>query len=415
MARASILTIGDEILIGQIVDTNSSWLGQEFTQLGIQVIERRSVADAPEAIERALEELGMKSDLVFCTGGLGPTQDDQTKQAICNFFDTDLYFDEENYAWIKKLFAGFGREPGEAHRIQAHLPAGCTVLHNARGTAPGMLLEKEGATYVFTPGVPYEMKSIFTHSLQPILKRKFDLPPIEYETLHTAGVGESILAERISDLEAGLPESMSLAYLPHTAQVRLRLLSRNSNPSLARVELDKWSGLMEERLGPKIVFGRNGAILEKVVGAMLQEQGLRLTLAESCTGGAVAKRIVSVPGSSAYYMGSIVSYSNESKQQELGVEKSDLISFGAVSQPVVEQMVRGALSKFHADVALSISGIAGPDGGSEEKPVGTVWMAVGNRERVVSKRFQFGQNRELNIEMSVTNGLNMIRKFLLGL
>lgn len=415
MARASILTIGDEILIGQIIDTNSSWLGQEFTQLGIRVVERRSVADTPEAIETALEELGQKSDLVLCTGGLGPTKDDKTKLAICNYFHTDLYFDEENYAWIEKLFQGFGRKPGEAHRIQAHLPRGCRVLHNERGTAPGMLMEKEGTTYVFTPGVPYEMKSIFSNSLKPILRGQFDLPPIEYETLHTAGVGESILAERIADLESGLPDSMSLAYLPHTAQVRLRLLSRNPNAVMARTELDRWSTLVEDRLGPEIVFGRNGAILEKVVGSLLIERGLKLTLAESCTGGAVAKKIVSVPGSSTYYMGSIVSYSYESKERDLGVGSAELKAHGAVSQSVVEQMVRGALVKFQSDIALSISGIAGPEGGTADKPVGTVWMAVGSSERIVSKRFQFGQNRELNIEMSVVNGLNMIRKFLLGL
>jgi nicotinamide-nucleotide amidase len=414
MIKAALLTIGDEILIGQIVDTNSSWLGQELTQYGIDVHTRFSVGDDLPEIVDALALLGSKHDLVVVTGGLGPTKDDVTKQAMCSFFETKLAFDQGTYQWIEELFASFGRIPMEVHRQQAFHPVGCDLLANQQGTAPGMHMEKDGTHYVFMPGVPYEMKHIFKNQVLGRMRAWYDIPPIQYITLHTVGQGESYIADQVEDLEAGLPKGMKLAYLPGTGRVRLRLLLKGHPGKEGLDILEREAAKFEERLGG-LIYGRNGDRLEEVVGRLLKEKGMNLTLAESCTGGQVAHLITSVPGASEYFVGSLVSYSNDLKMKELGVSKEVLREHGAVSEPVVKQMASGALNRYGADIALSISGIAGPEGGSPEKPVGTVWMAVTDGEVMKTRKFTFGKQRQVNIEYAAYTGLNMIRKFLLAL
>jgi len=413
MIQAGIITIGDEILIGQITDTNSGWIGQQLTERGLDIKLKWSVGDDADEIYEALANVGQKSNLVIVTGGLGPTRDDVTKKAICRFFDTELYFDEDNYAWMIKLFASFGRAPLESHRQQAFLPRGCEVLLNKLGTAPGMLLEKNGVRYLFTPGVPYEMKEIMNTSLLPQLKKWYDLPPISYITIHTVGMGESVIAAQIEDIELSLPEGMSLAYLPGTASVRVRLLAKSVKGELVDERLETLACKIEDKLGD-IVYGRDGANLAMSIGKLLESKGKKLVLAESCTGGNVAHLMTSNAGSSRYFNGGMVTYTNELKMNLLDVDSEVLREKGAVSEEVVRQMSESAVRKMDGDIALSISGIAGPGGGTEEKPVGLVWMSVSDGQRTVAKKFNFGKTRTLNIDYASICGLNLIRKFLLG-
>lgn len=413
MSKAAVLTIGDEILIGQIIDTNSSWIGQQLTDHGIEVVERHSVGDDQSAIERVFDHVLDRVDLVICTGGLGPTQDDRTKLAICSYFDTELEFNEENYAWMESLFAKWGREPRESHRTQAFLPKAAEVLKNSMGTAPGLMLQKGRTRFVFTPGVPYEMKDIVSEQLIPRLAQWYDLPPIIHRTLLTSGMGETDIEAKIQDIESALPDNMSLAYLPGKGRVRLRVMMKGKESSTTLLET--WTHKIFDRLGPELVYGQGEEEMVEVIGRILKEQGRSLTLAESCTGGYVAHQITQMPGSSAFFRGSVVSYSNDLKVSELGVRPETLELHGAVSKEVVEQMAEGALRRYRADVALSVSGIAGPSGGSEEKPVGTVWMAVSDGKKTIARKYRFGKSRALNITYTGMYGLNMIRKFLLGL
>lgn len=410
--QALLLTIGDEILLGQTIDTNSTWLGQELNAIGIQVARRITVRDGLEEIQDALRYGWTHMDLVIMTGGLGPTKDDITKKAIASFFQVDLVFHHETYERILRIFERIGRPATEAHREQCFMPANAQLLPNGMGTAPGMWFEEKGHILISLPGVPYEMKSIMQDAGLPRLASQPGLIPIIHRTLLTAGKGESELSARLDSIESSLPDYIKLAYLPALGQVRLRLSAGGGQAVLRQQEVDHFADLIYQELGTAI-YAEGDTTLEATVGRLLQERGLTLATAESCTGGAIASQITSVPGSSSYYLGSVVAYHNALKTRQLGVPGEVLNQFGAVSEPVVQHMVRGVIQTFQADVAISASGIAGPSGGSPEKPVGMIWVAVGNGKDIRTRELRLGKDRGKNIEMTAVLALNELRLWLL--
>ena len=411
---AEIITIGDEILIGQIVDTNSAWMGEQLNLVGIKVHQITSVSDIAEHIINALDEARARVDVILITGGLGPTKDDITKHTLVKYFNTSLRFDEDVFQHVKTLFARFGREVTGVNLKQAEVPENCTVIHNANGTAPGMWFEQDEKVFVSMPGVPYEMKKMMSVEILPRLKKYFKTPTIVHRTILTQGIGESFLSEIIAEWENSLEvEKIKLAYLPSPGLVRLRLsTSGNDEVALIKSVDDKVEEL--KKLIPQHIYGYEKDTLEQIVGRLLKEKKQTLSLAESCSGGLIAHLVTSVPGSSAYFMGGVVSYSYESKTKMLGVTNETLEKFGAVSEEVVTQMAIGAKKEFNTDWAVSASGIAGPDGGMEGKPVGTVWIAVAGPNGVKAKKFKFGGDRERNISVTAITSLNMLRKQLLG-
>lgn len=417
--NASIITIGDELLIGQTIDTNSAFIAQELNKIGVWVRRRVAVGDVYEDIWKALDEEGAVSEIVLITGGLGPTADDITKPLLCAYFNGTLVVNEEVKAHVKNLFENVYRRPGallERNLKQAEVPDVCTVLHNARGTAPGMWFskqqEKHKTFYISLPGVPHEMKGLITNQVIPRLKDEFSMPAIIHKTAFTAGQGESMLAEMLVDFEASLPESVKLAYLPNYGMVKLRLTGRgNTKEEVDAVLTPVFDRLLKEVKDFLVTDTDEG--LEIVIGKLLKEKGLTLGTAESCTGGYIAQLITSVPGSSAYYKGSVVSYANEVKTGVLGVLPETLQADGAVSEETVTQMVQGAIRTLGVDYAIATSGIMGPDGGSPEKPVGTVWIAVGNNKETRSIKLNLRFDRQRNISLAAVNALNFLRKFIL--
>ncbi|MEQ8706673.1 MAG: competence/damage-inducible protein A [Phaeodactylibacter sp.] len=409
--NAHLITIGDEILIGQIVDTNSAWMGQQLNLNGVNVTGISTVSDDVGGIQSALAQ-GLKSaDVVLITGGLGPTKDDITKKVLAEFTGGGLVFHEQTYQRIERFFHQLGRQPTEAHRLQSFMPDNAVLLPNRMGTAPGMWFEFEGKVIVSMPGVPYEMKAIMQQEVLPRIRERYPVARIAHRTLLTAGEGESRIAERVADLEAALPPHIKLAYLPNLGRVRLRLSSRGSQSTDYLDELEGWASRFRERVAD-LLFGEEEDRLEAVVGQMLKAHGLWLCTAESCTGGYLAHLITSIPGSSAYFRGGIVAYSNALKMGKLGVRESTLEQEGAVSEATVREMVAGTLAHFGGDIAIAISGVAGPGGGSPEKPVGTIWLAVGNRNGTETRLLQAGKDREKNIEYTGAHALNFIRQFL---
>lgn len=407
--KVEIITIGDEILIGQIVDTNSAWMAQKLNDIGAKVERIITISDGLDAIISALSDAEKRSDIVLITGGLGPTKDDVTKKALAKYFNCGFTFYPEIADHIARLFARFGREMSELNRLQAELPTACEPLQNNQGTAPGMWFEGNNTVFVSLPGVPYEMKGLMQDHVLPRIKEKFNLPTILHKTVLTMGMGESWLSERISDWEDALPAEIKLAYLPSPGRVRLRLSAYGSDEkSLAQMLQEEVDKLIQ--LIPELVYGFDNDTIESVVGNLLREKGKTVSTAESCTGGLIAHRLTSISGSSDYFIGSIVSYANEVKMDALGVSEQHLIQFGAVSEQVVSQMAEGVRVKMNTDYAIATSGIAGPNGGTDEKPVGTVWIAVSGPNGTKAKKFLFGQNRERNIEISANTALNMLRK-----
>ena len=407
-----IITIGDEILIGQIVDTNSAWMGTQLNLIGAAVTGISTVGDGADDIRNALQQASDAADVVLITGGLGPTKDDITKKVIADFFGVDLIFHEPTYQRLEGFFKQLGRTPTAAHRTQCLLPANAQVLTNKMGTAPGMWFEYNGNVIVSMPGVPYEMKYLMTHEVIPRLRDKFPVEAIYHHTWMTAGEGESRIAEKLSDIEDQLPAHIKLAYLPNLGYVRVRLSGIALDAETLKQEVMIQAELIRVRLG-EVIYGDNDESLAENLGRLLQSRNLTLTTAESCTGGYVAHLITSIPGSSTYFMGSIVAYANEVKQYVLGVQKNTLEAYGAVSEETVREMVKGALKVMNTDLAVSISGIAGPGGGSPEKPVGTIWMAVGNSTITEVFKLQTGKDRLKNIEYAGNMALNMVRKFVL--
>ena len=411
--RATIITIGDELLIGQVVDTNSAWMAQELNKTGITVHRRVAVGDEWGAIWSALDAALADADIVLITGGLGPTADDITKPLLCAYFEGKLVVDAGVLQHVTYLFEEVFRRPMiERNARQAEVPDTCRVLHNARGTAPGMWFEKNGKIVVSLPGVPHEMKGLMQAEVIPLLQQQFSMPVIVHRTLLTAGIGESFLAERIQEFEAALPPHIKLAYLPHYGMVRLRLSATSADGEQITQEIDEQFQQLQLQLQDVLVINKDES-MEQVVANLLLQQGKTLSTAESCTGGYIAHRITSMSGSSRYYLGSVISYANAIKKKSLHVPAQVLEAEGAVSESTVRKMVEGVLEELGSDYALATSGIMGPDGGTAEKPVGLVWVAVGNRQEIITQKFQFRFDRMRNIEMTSFNALNLLRKFIL--
>ncbi|MBP9688575.1 MAG: competence/damage-inducible protein A [Bacteroidia bacterium] len=410
--RAEIITIGDEILIGQIIDTNSSWLGQELSKLGIQVVHRTSVSDNKLAIINALNSAKTRADTIIITGGLGPTKDDITKSTLTDYFNTELVLNAEVLEWVTSIFKRRNLPMVDSNNAQAMLPANCEVLFNKSGTAPGMWFDDDGKVFISLPGVPFEMKDVFTDQCIPRLQKRFSLPVLIHRNILTCGIGESFLAEKIEALETDLPPHIKLAYLPSIGTVRLRFSGTHTHYATLKTEIDIIVNKLYEIIG-EYVYGEELDTLQLVVGSLLHSINKTVATAESCTGGYVSHLLTSVSGSSNYYMGSIISYANQIKIDELNINPEILKTFGAVSQECVTQMAQHVKQKLNTNYAIATSGIAGPSGGTIEKPVGTVWVAVSGPNNTVAKQFNMGDNRERTIERTSVQGLDMLRKMLL--
>jgi nicotinamide-nucleotide amidase len=409
---ASIITIGDELLIGQVIDTNSAFISQELNKIGVWVKRRVAVGDSKEEIQRALDEESRDSNIIIMTGGLGPTADDITKPVLAEYFGGKLVMNEEVRKHVVYLFEQVFRRPMiERNLKQAEVPDVCTVLPNARGTAPGMWFEKAGKVFVSLPGVPHEMKGLITTEVLPRLQQSFTMPFIGHRTLLTAGVGESFLAETIQHWEEKLPAHLKLAYLPNYGMVRLRITGWSTNKARLEQELDTEFATLKKLVQEWLVIDED-ASLPMALSKLLRSKNKTMATAESCTGGYLAHLITAIPGASNIYKGSIISYDNEVKISQLQVSPIILQKMGAVSEEVVTEMAAGILAKLNTDYAVAVSGIMGPDGGSPEKPVGTVWVAAGDKHKLVTQKFQFRFDRDRNIEMTATQALNLLRKFI---
>lgn len=410
--KAEIITIGDEILIGQTIDTNSAWLGEQLHLIGIKLNRIVTISDTPEAIRESVDDSFRRADLVLMTGGLGPTQDDVTKFTLAEYFNTTLERNQEILAAIDSYFESKGLQMLETNRQQADLPKDAKILKNTRGTAMGMWFEKEGKVLISMPGVPYEMKGIMRdHGLERI-KKHFPTKTIIHQTVQTQGIGESFLAEKISDWETALRnDGIALAYLPSPGLVKLRLsaFAENGDKVAAFEKVEHYISELEKRI-PEYIFGREKDTVAKAVQDLFQSRGWTLAAAESCTGGLIAHEITSIPGSSQHFMGSMVTYSNQAKMKILDVKGESLKNYGAVSEQVVREMAEGVRDKLDVDFGIATSGVAGPDGGSDEKPVGTVWVAIAGRQKTLSKVLHLGKSRERNIRISMLSALNWMRQ-----
>ena len=412
---ASIITIGDELLIGQTIDTNSAFIAQQLNAIGILVLRRIAVGDRADEIRFALDQESSYAQVIILTGGLGPTADDITKPFLCEYFGGKLKRDPTTLAHIQYLFTEVYKRPGgllERNQKQADVPDNCTVLPNPVGTAPGMLFKKNKVIYISLPGVPQEMKDIMTGSVVPLLQNELSTPVILHHTLQTIGVGESVLAEQLTNFEKNLPPYISLAYLPQYGMVKLRLTAIGNNRGELISKVEHQVALLKKEVAEHLAIDTNEE-LESYIGKLLLARNATVGTAESCTGGLIASLISAIPGASRYFEGSVVSYSNEAKQKLLGVNPSTLNQFGAVSEQVVKEMVVGILTSLGCTYAIAVSGIMGPDGGSPEKPVGTVWIAVGNKERVETKQYKWGFDRSRNTKQTALSALNLLRLFLL--
>ncbi|HKR03235.1 MAG TPA: competence/damage-inducible protein A [Bacteroidia bacterium] len=410
--QAEIITIGDEILIGQVVDTNSAWMAQQLNDIGIDIKQITSVSDNEQHIINALHEAKQRADIIFITGGLGPTKDDITKNTLCKYFKTRLVFNEKAYAAVEHQFKIRGKEVTATNRKQAELPENCTPVYNMNGTASGMWFENDEKVFISLPGVPFEMKAMMENDILPLLKQKFKTPFIYHKTILTQGAGESFLADMIEKWEDNLPKHIRLAYLPSPGAVRLRLTAKGD-----AVKIKEETEQQIKKLQPiieKYMYGYDDDTLEEIIGKFLREKKQTLSTAESCTGGYIAHLITSVQGSSDYFIGSVVSYANRIKENFLEVDAGILEKYGAVSEPVVLAMAKNIKEKFNTDYSIAVSGIAGPGGGTAEKPVGTVWIAIGTPQKVFAKSFRFGNHRLRNILVSAQTALNMLRKDLLS-
>lgn len=410
--QAEIITIGDEILIGQIVDTNSAWMSKELNEIGISVNRITSISDTKDAIISSVEEAMSRVDLVLMTGGLGPTNDDITKKTLSDYFACELVQDEGLYAKIEERLSRYKIGMNKFNREQALVPDGARIIPNDFGSAPCMWFSREEKHVISMPGVPFEMKNIMQYQVLPKLSEEFDCPHVLHQTVMVQGLGESVLAEMLEDWETALPEVVKLAYLPSPGVVRLRMsLMGNSEAELKAIVEEQLIGL-KTILGERI-FAFDDEKIEQVIANLLLDNKKTVATAESCTGGNMAHMLTSMAGSSAYFKGSVVAYSNEVKTNVLGVSANSLEEFGAVSQEVIEQMASGVIKAIGTDYGIASSGIAGPDGGTEEKPVGTVWIAVASKNKVISEKFTFSKERGRNIRMASMAGFNMLRKLIL--
>lgn len=407
-----ILSIGDELLIGQVANTNASKIAARLSGSGYKAKWMSTVSDREEEIKGALELASGRADVVISTGGLGPTSDDRTKQVLLEFFGGKLVLHEELFRHVEQYFEKRNLPVLESNRMQAWVPDRARILHNELGTAPGMMFEYDWTYFFFLPGVPFEMERLLNNSVIPDIEEKFPRSGRIQKTLMTFGMGESFIAERIAHIENQLPENISLAYLPSPAHVRLRLTAGGKDKEAADNDLRHYVDKIKKAI-PNLVFGEDEQKLEEVTGELLHQKNMKLSTAESCTGGTIAQLITSVPGSSDYFTGSVVAYANEIKENLLQVDPQNIHRYGAVSAVVVEQMAEGVRKLQATDVAIATSGIAGPAGGTKEKPVGTVWIAVSVNGETISEKKVFGSARKRNIRISSYYALNMLRLELL--
>lgn len=406
--KAEIITIGDELLIGQTIDTNSAWMGAELSMIGFDVWRKTSIHDISLDILNTLNEVSGRSDVVLITGGLGPTSDDITKSTLCEFFNTQLVTDNEVLMMIEAMMNKRQFPMNENNRRQAEVPESCRVLKNATGTAPGMWFEQNETIFISMPGVPMEMKHIMKEHVLPELKKRFTSQVIKHRNIMTYGAPEARLAELLITFEAALPKNIKLAYLPSSGIIKLRLTGTGTNLHTLSDNLqDQVNNLY--RIIPDLIYAENEESFESVIGKLLGNKKQTLCTAESCTGGRIANMIISVPGSSSYFKGSVIAYDNSVKTQLLGVGKEIIASDGAVSEQVIIQMAEGIRRLFNTDFAVATSGVAGPDGGTEQKPVGTVWIAVASENGTVTSKHVFGNDRITNIERFSIAALNLLR------
>lgn len=402
--NAVIITIGDEILLGQILDTNSRYMARQLGNMGVEVVKMFTVRDDREEISRVVGEAMEISDLVLVTGGLGPTKDDVTKKVLADCFGTQLVYNEEVMGWLKELLAGRGIALNENNKSQAWLPENCRILRNFKGTASGMWFERGGKDLISMPGVPFEMEHLMETYVLPDLQKKYPRLQLAYKMLKVYDIPESELAERLEDWENRLPAGIGLAYLPSPGLVKLRVTAKGE--AIAR--LDAYYTTLKKSLeGLRYTEGEENAV-EKQFGVMLRSKGKTVATAESCTGGYIAHLITSVAGSSEYYKGGVVAYTNEIKANVLGVNVADIEQYGAVSEPVVRQMAEGVKRLTGADCAIATSGVAGPGGGTEEKPVGTVWIGIATPERTIARKFVFSFTRERNIAKAAVKAMELL-------
>ncbi|MCP9769822.1 competence/damage-inducible protein A [Lacihabitans sp. LS3-19] len=405
---AEVITIGDEILYGQITDTNTQWMSENLDQIGIKTLRKTSIGDDKSEILNILKESLERVDIVLITGGLGPTKDDITKTTLADFFDDSLVINSQAESFIKDFFEKRGRPFTELNRQQAAIPSKCTYLHNATGTAPGMWFNKDGKIIVSMPGVPVEMKYLMTNEVIPRLKAQFELPEIVHKVIRTIGLGESFLAEKIENWEDNLPSHIKLAYLPNFGQVKLRLTGIGNDREILKneieVEVEKLVLLIEQ-----FIYSTENEEIEEAIGNILKHRNETVSVAESCTGGYLSHLFTSIAGSSAYFMGGVVSYSNEAKMEVLKVKQETLTKFGAVSEQTIIEMAEGVRKLLGTTYGIATSGIAGPDGGTPEKPVGTVWIAVSNEQQTITKKLQLGKIRMVNIQYSAKAALDFLR------
>jgi nicotinamide-nucleotide amidase len=413
MIKVSIITIGDELLIGQVIDTNSAWMAQELNKAGIKVNRRVAVGDDWNEIWKALDEESANADVILITGGLGPTADDITKPLLCEYFNGKMIVSQEALDNVIHIFENIHKKPvTERNLKQAEVPDTCKVIVNTRGTAPCMWFEKDKKIFVSMPGVPHEMKGLMEEHIIPELSKIFTLPFICHRTLVTYGIGESNLADKIQGFETSMPSHIKLAYLPNFGIVRLRLSSVGIDKEKTESEIEKLFLQLQKEVKDFLVSNED-ASMEKVVGQMLMSRNETISTAESCTGGYISQLLTSIPGSSAYFDGSMVTYSYNAKENLLGVKNQTLINFGAVSEEVVKEMATGLLQKMKTNYVIAVSGIMGPGGGTTEKPVGTVWVALGSTTKIVTKLYHFRFDRQKNIQLTAMNALNLLRLFLL--
>ncbi|WP_052598472.1 CinA family nicotinamide mononucleotide deamidase-related protein [Aureispira sp. CCB-QB1] len=412
--KATIINIGDEILIGQVVNTNAAWMAEKLNQNGIAVDRVLTIADTKEAIVDALDLAIARTDLVLITGGLGLTKDDITKRTLTDYFGMELKFHAPSFNNLQQLFAQFGRTPDDRYKVQAEMPDGAKVLINKVGAASGMWFERDGKVIVSMPGIPREVKYLMKYEVLPNLKMQFQFPSIMHYTVNVTGKGETDLAEMLTEFEQKLPSNIKLAYLPNSmiGVVRLRLSAYGEDVMVLETQLDHYIRKLPPVLG-SLIYGEHKDTLERVIGQMLLKRKYTLGTAESCTGGNIAHKITSVAGCSAYYESSVIAYSNAVKRDLLGVKQETLDEHGAVSEQTVIEMARGTQKLLNVNCAIAVSGVAGPTGGSPEKPVGTIWVAVTENERIYTQKLQLGKDRLQNIERTTTIALNLLRRFLL--
>lgn len=401
--NAILINIGDELLIGQVVNTNAAWMAAELERHDVHVSRVVTIADDLDDIERTLRETA-NADVVLLTGGLGPTKDDITKEALCRHFGAKLAIDQSSYDNVRDYFAKRGLPFSDINKMQGMVPDCCEALLNKVGTAPGMWFERDGKITVSLPGVPHEMRWLMTAYVLPRLSRRMGREAILHKTVLTVGIGESFLAEKIAAWEGALPQNFRLAYLPDAGKVRLRLSAHGA----AHADLQAQMGGEVEKLValiPEYIYGYDDETLAAAVGKALLRRGVSLATAESCTGGTLAHRITEVAGASQYYVGGVVSYSNELKMNLLGVRSKTLERFGAVSEQTACEMARGCRERLHADYAVATTGIAGPTGGSDEKPLGTVWVAVASPAGVAARKYVFATTRTQHQERTANQAL----------